>query len=172
MSEYGQIINPEYDPSKNHIYESFTEYFNNPVLTKIKNVNGYSVYMVKIHAMLGNAFRYLILFVARDVNITGHSKKMEELEWISLQTRTLEDHHDIKSHTYKPTRITSLSQQINVQTRSETQTTYHTIEYPLVITLLHTRKNNSHQYQPTGTIVSALETFQTIINYREGDTSV
>ena len=85
--EFGQVINPEYDPSKNHLYKAFHEYFNNPILTKIKNVNNFTVYMAKIHAMLGNSFRYLILFVNRDVNNTGTEKRMEELDWVSLQTR-------------------------------------------------------------------------------------
>jgi hypothetical protein len=167
MSEYGKIINPHYDPSKNIVYEAFTDYFNNPLLTKIKNVNNYTVYMAKIHAMLGNAYRYLVLFVDRDVNMFGTTKDMKELTWISLQTRTLEDQHNIKSHNYQPEQKPPLNQKINIQNQNETQSTYNSVDFPLVITLLHTRKNNSYQYQPTGTIVSAIETFQTIINFRE-----
>lgn len=169
MSEFGQVINPQYDPGKNHIFEAFTEYFGNPTLIKIKNVRNFSVYMVKIYAMLGNAFRYLILFVDRDVNITGHSKPMSELEWVSLQTRTLEDSHDINTHRYTVRRMEPLTQKINIQNQNENQSTYNSESFPLVITLLHTRKNNSYQYQQTGTIVSAIETFQTIINFREND---
>ena len=164
--EFGQVINPQYDPSKNHIYEAFTDYFNNPVLTKIKNVDKYTVYMARIHAMLGNAYRYLVIFVERDVNMFGTTKKMGELTWISLQTRTLEDQHNLKPHTYQAAQKPPLNQKINIQDRNEKQSTYHSTDFPLVITLLHTRKNNSYQYQPTGTIVSALETFQTIINFR------
>jgi hypothetical protein len=167
MSEYGQVINPQYDPSKNHVYEAFTDYFNDPVLTKIKNVNKYTVYMVRIHAMLGNAYRYLVLFVDRDVNMFGTTKNMKELVWISLQTRTLEDHHDLKSHTYQAQLTPPLNQKITIQNQNEKQSTYYSDTFPLVVTLLHTRKNNSYQYQPTGTIISALETFQTIINFRE-----
>ena len=164
--EFGQVINPQYDPSKNHIYEAFTDYFNNPVLTKIKNVDKYTVYMARIHAMLGNAYRYLVIFVERDVNMFGTTKKMDELTWISLQTRTLEDQHNLKPHTYQAAQKPPLNQKINIQDRNEKQSTYHSTDFHLVITLLHTRKNNSYQYQPTGTIVSALETFQTIINFR------
>ena len=39
MSEYGQIINPQYDPEKNNVYDAFSNYYNNPSLTKIKNVD-------------------------------------------------------------------------------------------------------------------------------------
>jgi len=165
--EFGQVINPQYDPSKNGIYEAFTEYFGNPVLTKIKNVDNYTLYMTRIHSMLGNCFRYLILFVERDVNMFKTTKNMVELEWISLQTRTLEDQHDLKPYTYNARNMPPLTQKINIKTQNEKQSTYNAESFPLVITLLHTRKNNSFQYQPSGTIVSALETFQTIINFRE-----
>ena len=113
--EFGQVINPQYDPSKNHIYEAFTDYFNNPVLTKIKNVDKYTVYMARIHAMLGNAYRYLVIFVERDVNMFGTTKKMDELTWISLQTRTLEDQHNLKPHTYQAAQKPPLNQKINIQ---------------------------------------------------------
>ena len=62
MSEYGQIINPEYKPEKNSVYNSFSEYFGDPLLTKIKDVEQYSVYMTKIQSMLGTTYRYLIVF--------------------------------------------------------------------------------------------------------------
>lgn len=163
--QYGQVINPEYDPSKNPVYEAFHAYFNNPVLTKIKNVNNYTVYMAKIHSMLGNAFRYLILFVQRDYEIKGVKKRMNELDWVSLQTRTLEDQHDLESHSYTVRKTPALSKIIRVKDRNEQQSIYTADDYPITITLLHTRKNNSYQYQPTGTIVSALETFQTIITF-------
>ena len=167
--EFGQVINPQYDPSKNNIYEAFTEYFGNPVLTKIKNVDNYSVYMTRIHSMLGNSFRYLILFVERDVDMFKTTKNMIDIEWISLQTRTLEDWHDLKQHTYNVRNMPPLTQKITIKTHNEKQSTYDAESFPLVITLLHTRKNNSFQYQPSGTIVSALETFQTIINFRESN---
>lgn len=165
--EFGQVINPEYNPTKNAVYDAFTEYFGNPVLTKIKNVNNYSVYMTRIHAMLGNAIRYLILFVEVDANALKTTKNMTDLEWISLQTRTLEDRHDLKPHTYNARNMHPLTQKITIQTHDEKQSTYKAESFPLVITLLHTRKNNSFQYQPSGTIVSALETFQTIINFKD-----
>jgi hypothetical protein len=165
--EFGQVINQQYDPSKNHVYEAFVEYFNNPVLTKIKNVSEFTVYMARIHSMLGNSYRYLILFVPRDVNVTGEEKVMKELEWVSLQTRTLEDQHDLKKHSYNARQLKELTKKIRIDTRSEKQSIYKVDDYPLTVTLLHTRKNNTYQYQPIGTIVSALETFQTIIKFTD-----
>ena len=166
MSEYGQVINPQYDPRKNHIYESFYSYYNNPILTKIKDVQTYSVYMTKIHAMLGNAYRYLILFIEKDFQPNGNTKYMKDCEWVSLQTRTLEEQHHLKPHVYKVEKKAPLDQTINVVSQDEKKSTYECKTFPLNITILHTRKNSIYQYQPTGTIVSALETFQTIITFK------
>lgn len=165
MSEYGQVINPQYDPAKNDIYESFSTYFENPILTKIKNVKNYSVYMSKIHAMLGNAYRYLILIIENDHQAIGDTKPMESCEWVSLQTRTLEEQHRLKPHIYTVVKKPPLNQKINIKTRNETQSTYICESFPLSVTLIHTQKNSTYQYQPVGTIVSALETFQTIVSF-------
>lgn len=167
MTEYGQVINPNYDPSKNYVYEAFSRYFNNPELTKIKNVDKYSMYAIKIHAMLGNAIRYLIIFIDRDVNPIGFKKPMGTCDWVSLQTRTLEDIHDVPTHFYKAEKKPPLDQVINVKNRDKDKSVYNAEKFPLEITLLHTRKNHMYQYHPTGSIVSALETFQTIINFKQ-----
>jgi hypothetical protein len=163
--QHGQIINPSYDPEKNYIYEAFVDYFNNPTLVKIKNVQNFSMYMVKIHAMLGNAYRYLIIFVPMDVEPIGSKKSMKLFEWVSLQTRTLEDQHNIPVHTYKAERKPPMDQKINVKDRTTKRSVYKAEKFPIDITLLHTRTNHVHQYHPTGSVASALETFQTIITF-------
>ena len=165
MSEYGQIINPQYDPSKNIIYESFCDYFGNPILTKIKDVESFSVYMSRIYTMIGNSYRYLILFIKKDINRVGFTQSMKTAEWISLQTRTLEDIHDLKPHKYQAKITGELSQKVNIKSRDEKQSVYESEKFKLFITLLHTRKNFTYQYQNTGTIISCLETYQTIINF-------
>ena len=79
----------------------------------------------------------------------------------------MKDHHNLKSHRYEPRHMPPLNQKITIKTQNENQSTYNAESFPVVITLLHTRKKNTFQYQPSGTIVSALETFQTIINFMD-----
>lgn len=165
--EFAEMINPSYDPTKNHIYEAFTDYFNNPTMVKIKNVENFSMYMVKIHAMLGNAYRYLIVFIPGDFESIGTKKSLQNCEWVSLQTRTLEDQHRIQPHNYQKGLRPPLNQQIKIHDRSMERSLYKAESFPLDITILHTRKNHLHQYHPTGTIISALETFQTIITFNK-----
>lgn len=165
--EFAEMINPSYDPTKNHVYEAFTDYFNNPTMVKIKNVKNFSMYMVKIYAMLGNAYRYLIVFIPSDFEPIGTKKSLQKCEWVSLQTRTLEDQHTIPPHNYQKNLRPPLNQQIKIHDRSMERSVYKAESFPLDITILHTRKKHLHQYHPTGTIISALETFQTIISFNK-----
>ena len=162
--EFAQIINSGYDLIKINVYNSFTEYFNNPLLFKIKNIDNFSTYMTKIHALYGNSYKYLILFVTKDSHTVGNKKYMSDIEWVYLQTRILEDNHNILVHNYKPVVKPPLDQKINLENRKEDHVIYKAEKFPLHITLLHT-KNNKFQYQSTVNIISALETYQTIINF-------
>ena len=166
MTQYGQLINPDYDPKKNDVYKAFYDYYSNPLMSKIKNVEIYSMYMCKIHAMLGNAYRYIIIFVNKDTEDIGYTKYLRDCQWISLQSRTLEEQHKLPSHNYNVKKTPELNQKIYIMERTEKESTYNCELFPLIVTMLNTRKNNMYQYQPTGSIISALETFQTIINFK------
>ena len=166
MTEYGHVINPNYDPSKNTIDDAFSDYFNNPVITKIKNVENFSVYMAKIFSMIGNSYRYLVIFVDRDYNNIGFKQPMKNCDWVSLQTRTLPDSHNIPIHKYQPIIIPELKQKIYIKSRDEKQTIYTCESFNLTVTLLHTRKNYVMQYPNIGTIMSAIETYQTVFNFK------
>jgi hypothetical protein len=166
MLKYGQFIDSGFDPIKTHVYDLFTEYFNNPVMTKIKDIGEYSMYMTRIHAMLGNATRYLVAFVSKNDLSIGKTDNLTNLQWVSIQTRTLEDVHKIPSHLYTARKFKPFMDKIKLTSQDEEQTVYNTPNLPLIVTLLHTRKDNVYQYQPSGTIVSALETYQTIINFK------
>jgi len=163
MASYGQILDTGYDPVKDNIYPLFHQYFENPRLVKIKNVDKYSMYMVKIHALLGVEFRYLIAFVPKNDLPIRDEKFLSQLEWESLQTRTLTDDHIIPSHSYTPKRLPNLDQKIQLRSKDDNQYVYNVIDLPIRITLLPTSKGLD--YNPSGTVVSALETYQTLVNW-------
>lgn len=164
MAFYGEIVDDSYDPRKQEVYPLFTSYFNNPQMTKIKNVNNYSMYMTKIHAILGIEFRYLIVLCIQDGQPNGVKKFLSEIEWDSLQTRTLqEDHNHLPPHSYIPKRLLGLDNKIRLTGRDEKQYSYLVEKMPLKITLLTKSKNID--YNSTGSVVNALETYQTIVSF-------
>lgn len=165
MAHYGHILDSTYDPRKEEVYSIFSEYFGNPTMTKIKNIGEYSMYMVKIQAQLGIEFRYLIIFVYKDTLVVGRREQLSKLSWVSLQTRTLTDNHDIIVHSYNPRRLQGLMKTINLTTPNTGKYIYKVEDLPLTVTLLPKEKDGDNQYTSSGTIVTALETYQTIINF-------
>ena len=99
MAQYGELI-LEYNSETESVYKYFNDYFNKPTMTKIKTIQNLSMYLTKIHCLLSNDFRYLILLIEEDNLPTGAQKTMINLPWKSLQTRTLKENHDVPIHKY------------------------------------------------------------------------
>ena len=78
MAQYGELI-MEYNSETESVYKYFVDYFNNPNMTKIKDTQNLSMYLTKIHCLLSNEFRYLILLVDEDNLPLGAQKLMSNL---------------------------------------------------------------------------------------------
>jgi hypothetical protein len=162
----GQLVDPDYDPYKDHIYSIFSEYFENPSLVKMRDEKQFSMWMTKIHALLGTEKRYLILFVKKDNLPEGTAKNMDSLRWESLQTRTFSQNYNLPYHRYQPRNLRELNQQIFMTENNDAFATYNTVQYPIIVTLYHSKKGNKYEYQKQGTIVNALEQFQTNVTWQ------
>ncbi len=161
VQQYGELLNA-YEPGKEKMYQAFDDYFNHPTMIKIKDVNGHSMYMSKTYCLLSNECRYIIAFVLQD-NIPVRSKEaLKTLQWVSLQTRTLPDQHNLPPHGYQPKRDGPLNVTIVRTNLTKEVSTYSCNDLPVTVTLLHTKKG-SVQYQDRGNIIAALETYNTII---------
>jgi len=169
MAQYGEMLGvavarQSTSTPKKTVYNAFSEYFNNPRMTKVKNTNEFSVYMSKAYCLLNKECRYLIAFVKLNLMPIKHSEDLTNLEWVSFQTRTLPDKHDLASHLYNAKRGGLLDTRIEKIDTSSEASTYTCDKLGLVITLLHT-KEGLNQYAPTGSVITALETYQTIITW-------
>ena len=76
------------------------DYFGDMQMTKIKDENMYSFYYSKIATLLKNGNRYLIVIVNRDNNPLDSNLNLSSLQWLCLQTRTLDDFHNISKQQY------------------------------------------------------------------------
>jgi hypothetical protein len=160
MAHYGEFLEA-YEPNKDIMYKAFDSYFNSPVLVKIKDINGNSMYMTKTVCLLGNESRYIVCFVTQDDLPVGTKEKLSNMRWLSLQTRSLSDTYNIPLHRYQPKRDGPLSVVINRISVTPQESTYKCDSFPILVTLLH--KKNESDYQTTGNVISALETYATII---------
>ena len=71
-----------YDPMKDVVYSAFVEYFANPSMTKMKDINDFSMYIARVYAILGIEYRYIIVFVKRDEFPLGSTKLLSNLKAI------------------------------------------------------------------------------------------
>lgn len=165
MAFYGERLNYGYDPVRDDIYPLFSQYFENPRMVKIKDIDNYSMYMIKIHALLIIEFRYLIVFVKKNNEPVGDAKFLSQLEWESLQTRTLTDEHDIPFHVYNPRRFSLLDKQISLRPNNKKKYVYDVENLPIEITLLP-KTNVELEYHNSGNVINALESYQTLINFK------
>lgn len=156
----GEILY-DYDPLKEKIYALMTQYFDNPVMTKMRDVNNFSMYMTRIHTLLGIEFRYIIVFVAKNNEAVGHKERMQNLYWTCLQTLSLDiEHSNLPFHSYRPQRLQELDKDIKLIQKDDKQYVYSVAGLPMKITLL---PNGKSEYMPSGKVVNALETYQTIV---------
>lgn len=156
------VIEP-FDPITENLYKNIVEYFGNPILTKLKNVNGYTMYIAKIYANLGVEHRYLIVFIHQDNENIGTQEKLSNLRWVSLQTRALTDDHKLTYHAYTPRRLPGLDKKITLVEYDGKSYKYKVEDLPLTVSLLPTKKNTGVEYNASGSVVTALETYNTIL---------
>ena len=117
---HGQLLD-DYTPEKDFIYPAITAYFDNPIMVKIKDVDNYSMYLCKIHCLLSKDYRYIICFVTKDTSPVHTKANLENLKWISLQTRTLPEYYDTShTHKYKPKREPPFNSEISVTNKEKT----------------------------------------------------
>jgi hypothetical protein len=162
MSTYGLVIDDEVEHTS--LLDYFDDYFNHPTLYKIKDIDiKFSLYMVKTYCLLNTQCRYIIMIVPFDTNSVNFPLKMRDVDWVSLQTRELSENHKIPSHNYQPSSFLPLNKKIERIEQNESMSTYICKDYPLTIKLL--QKKGMNEFQSKGTIITALETYQTIITH-------
>lgn len=162
MAQYGQLIDDMFTPETDNVSQHFVSYFNEPLMYKIKDVGEYSVYMTKTYCLLSNYCRYIIAMVGKDGMPAGSRETLDRMNWVSLQTRSLPDNHNLPSHSYNPTRETPLNVPIKRVEKTDKYSKYECENMPITVTLLN--EDNGKQYQDRGTLVAAIETYQTIIS--------
>ena len=166
MANYGELLGC-YDPQIEDMYRHFDEYFNFPTMFKIKNVGGMSMYMSKLYCLLNKECRYIITFVTEDNNSEHTKIPLKNLEWVSLQTRSMIDDHNLPPHSYHPKAKGPLNKKIVRNELTEQASMYECEDLPILVTLLHLEPSeNNIEYQKSGTVIAALESFQTIITIK------
>ena len=136
---------------KNNVYYLFKEYYNDLKMIKIKDSETYSLYYAKIHSMLKSLKRYIIVTVPLDINVPGTIRMLNDMKWIALQAREIDDDYKMETQHYTPTRyaMNNMSSINIVKTKIQptTKSTSYEIDnnqLPIKLVMLHTSSSTSY----------------------------
>lgn len=160
-----------YDPRKQFVYDTLIRYFQDPVLYKIESrtpEDGTDVFAVRMESYLLKERRFLIVMVDTDPSIPyGHPRRLSELAWKVLQTRNITEEDEqldrLPSVHYDIYRDAFEGYGLHVDHCTDDVTSYEVRpSLPLKVHLLH-RKKGKFEYSDQGTILAAIETYQTLL---------
>lgn len=123
---------------------------------------------VRIESYLLKDRRFLIVMVPKDDSVPYfHPKKLSDLMWTVLQTRNLVEEDEILDRLpairYEIKRDAFEGYMIRCENATEEVTSYEVQPHlPIKVHLLH-RKKGKFEYSENGTILAAIETFQTLL---------
>lgn len=152
------------NPSHRKIRNVINTYYDSPIMQKMKNDMDKSVYMCRLQSMLLHDHRYLIAVCPIDDSPIGVRTRINDLSWECLQARILEneDYMTIYQHSYETKRDSIFLMEMKRTFQSEEYSIYESSNHQIEITLLNTVQDK-YEYPDKGTLLSCLETFQTII---------
>lgn len=153
------------DPVKEYTYRLFAGYYDNMNLYKVRDDERFSVYMARLQCLLLNEQRYLIALVPRDGHPPMRTQPLGNLRWMSLQIRNLEENYELEPQSYQMKRTPEFQRRLKIRSRNTDVTTYALDDLPIQVSLLHTR-GQEYEYPDEGSLISALETFRTILHFQ------
>ena len=163
MAEYGQPVGDGMDMEKLDVYNYFIQYFNNPEMQKLKELKaGYVMYCCKVKSMLSKDKKYIFVIVSPDQDPGTPRARLNDLNWEVLQTRTIEDSHNVPLHDYRPK---STTQSLRIFEKRDDMYKYTCHEFPNIIVSLLFTKNQTRVYGDRGDLDAAIETYNTIIAF-------
>jgi hypothetical protein len=165
MSEYGRMIG-DTNLQNIIIYNFFVYYFDNPKMKKIKSVGGQTLYACRIPSMLARDRKYVIAIVDDNQSMPrGDTVTLDQIQWYSLQTRTLEEHYDVPLHNYTQKTDDVSSSKIRVVRKTDKLYEYKSEKFETLNVQLIFSKNQTRAFSETGTMKIAIEAFNTLFSF-------
>lgn len=161
------MILPIQSQNETNAYREFSNYFNDPVMTKTKdsNDNRFSLYFAKVKCLLSKSSRYVIAITQNDFEINGTDKNLSSINWVCLQMRTMQDGPELEySCSYLPSKTKFLSTKISREKHEEKSSLYSCAGSNIKVELFHEKIGDHYEFQKDGTLINAIETFQTSIS--------
>ena len=159
-------INSEYS----RIYSAVTSYFGNPVMVKGITTppdrfnRQFSIYYARIGCLLCIDNQYLVAVIGEDTQPIGNTERLNNLKWISFQTRKFEDSPaKMKTQEIKSVIKADLQETVTVSNKLIDRWVYEPQFSPLKLELL--LDEDTSNYSETGTLKSCLDTYMCVLTF-------
>jgi hypothetical protein len=164
MSQYGQIIGDGMNLDSINAYSFFVYYFNNPMMKRIKTVGDQYLYACKIPSMLAKDKHYVIAVV--DINKAPYIEEvtLDQINWSTLQTRTLDESYNVPVHRYLDKHDEISLSHIEIDEKTDKMYRYKSVKLPSLKVYLLFSKNQTRSFSNTGSIKVAIEMYSTIFS--------
>ena len=161
---HGEWIDSGVDLDRMDVYNYIVYYFDNPIMEKIKDVDGMSLFGCKIRTLLKKDHKYIFALV-RSGKIKDTRVHLQDIEWDIFQTRTIEDVYSISQHSFVGKSDDISTSPISVFKKDDRQYTYASTKFNNIIVALLFSKNQTRPFSDRGTLGLALDNFNTIISF-------
>ncbi len=162
-------------PIETQIRLAISNLFKDCIMTKTHHYNNedfgvFGIYKARITTLTTNGEKFIVAFVENDTHQIGTQKLLSSLKWSNFQARETFDMRkefngiDLQPQSYSSETTSSLlKDKIQLVKKTKQGYIYRTENLPIKIELLFTNENDF--YASTGTILSAIDIFSTIISF-------
>jgi hypothetical protein len=155
---------------RSQLYQAIADIYKNFILTKTNQYENFGVYKALIDSNIYSDIRYIVAIVENDNRPIGSEVPLSELNWVSFQTRMTKNGKEFKQFNMKAKNYTLpnrsiLHDRITKILETKEKSVYSTDNLPISLEIVHSTENDV--FTDKGTVVAALELYQTVIAFNE-----
>ena len=172
LNEQNQIKEQQQDAIRKAISKLFYNYPQKTsfFMTKTHQHNNYGIYKAHVNTdMLGNE-KFIVAIVPNDNLSIGSSKLLENLRWISFQTRETKNLRkefnglELEQQSYVSTDIPLLKDKIHYEKKTKISYLYVPENLSMKIEIIPLKEDDVYTYEnASGNVITALNIFSTVI---------
>ena len=151
------------------VRNAIAELFDGFIMTKTQQFQSFGIYKASVESQSGNEQKYIVAIIPNDQQyIVGSNFYLKDLNWINFQSRSTDDtlnefaNYNLKPQQYSIKKENILFDKIKLGGELETKHIYIPDNLPITVELL--LKKSDQTFAQEGTVISAIQLFQTVIS--------
>lgn len=151
------------------VRNAIAELFDGFIMTKTQQFQSFGIYKASVESQSGNEQKYIVVIIPNDQQyIVGSNFYLKDLNWINFQSRSTDDtlnefaNYNLKPQQYSIKKENILFDKIKLGGELETKHIYIPDNLPITVELL--LKKSDQTFAQEGTVISAIQLFQTVIS--------